>query len=148
MDLNQLAQIGEFVGGGAVLVTLVYLALQVRLGNDLARSEAVYNAVNTWSVSRQMLLDDGLSGILAKAQNDEELSAKQKIQLAGFLSELTYSSWAAYTSRRFSRAETAPEAIARQIRGSRVMRDAWDAQASELRDYKLGAFAEEVERLL
>jgi hypothetical protein len=30
MDLTQLANLGEFIGGVAVLVTLVYLALQVR----------------------------------------------------------------------------------------------------------------------
>ncbi len=30
MDLTQLANLGEFIGGLAVLVTLIYLALQVR----------------------------------------------------------------------------------------------------------------------
>ena len=37
MDLDQLANLGEFVGGVAVLVTLVYLAVQVRQGNALER---------------------------------------------------------------------------------------------------------------
>ncbi len=32
MDLTQLANLGEFIGGVAVLVTLVYLAVQVRSG--------------------------------------------------------------------------------------------------------------------
>lgn len=36
MDLTQLANLGEFIGGIAVLVTLIYLAVQVRQGrNDL-----------------------------------------------------------------------------------------------------------------
>ena len=30
MDLNQLADLGDFIGGAAVLVTLVYLAVQMR----------------------------------------------------------------------------------------------------------------------
>jgi len=30
MDLTQLANLGEFIGGVAVLATLVYLAIQVR----------------------------------------------------------------------------------------------------------------------
>ncbi len=30
MDLTQLANLGEFIGGVAVLVTLIYLATQVR----------------------------------------------------------------------------------------------------------------------
>ncbi len=37
MDLSQLANLGEFIGGVAVLVTLVYLALQVRQGNMIER---------------------------------------------------------------------------------------------------------------
>ena len=36
MDLTQLANLGEFVGGVAVMVTLIYLALQVRQSNRLA----------------------------------------------------------------------------------------------------------------
>jgi hypothetical protein len=32
MELNQLANLGEFIGGVAVLVTLVYLAFQVKQG--------------------------------------------------------------------------------------------------------------------
>lgn len=31
MNLTQLANLGEFVGGVAVLVTLVYLAVQIRM---------------------------------------------------------------------------------------------------------------------
>ncbi len=30
MDLTQLANLGEFIGGVAVLVTLIYLAVQLR----------------------------------------------------------------------------------------------------------------------
>lgn len=38
MDLAQLADLGEFTGGAGVLVTLVYLALQVRRGTNLSTS--------------------------------------------------------------------------------------------------------------
>ena len=40
MDLAQLANLGEFIGGVAVLVTLIYLALQIRQGSRFARIEA------------------------------------------------------------------------------------------------------------
>ncbi len=40
MDIMELGAIGELVGGIAVLVTLVYLALQVRNGNEIARDSA------------------------------------------------------------------------------------------------------------
>ena len=39
MDLTQLANLGEFIGGIAVLVTLLYLAVQVRQGNTRAQAE-------------------------------------------------------------------------------------------------------------
>ncbi len=41
----ELGAIGELVGGAAVLVTLVYLALQVRQGNEIARG----NASHQWT---------------------------------------------------------------------------------------------------
>jgi len=39
MDLTQLANLGEFIGGIAVLVTLIYLALQIRQGNAVQTRE-------------------------------------------------------------------------------------------------------------
>lgn len=38
MDLTQLANVGEFVGGIAVLVTLIYLAIQVKQGTTALSS--------------------------------------------------------------------------------------------------------------
>ena len=39
MELTQLANLGEFIGGVAVLVTLVYLAFQVRSNTNSERAE-------------------------------------------------------------------------------------------------------------
>ena len=44
MDLTQLANLGEFIGGVAVLVTLVYLALQVRQSNTWNRQQGFRDA--------------------------------------------------------------------------------------------------------
>ena len=49
MDLTQLANLGEFIGGVAVLVTLVYLAVQVRQGNANTRASARQNLIENWS---------------------------------------------------------------------------------------------------
>jgi hypothetical protein len=38
MDLNTLAQIGEFLGGLSVLLTLIYLAIQIRGNTKVVRS--------------------------------------------------------------------------------------------------------------
>ena len=40
MDFTQLANLGEFIGGVAVLVTLVYLAVQIRQGNNEGQRES------------------------------------------------------------------------------------------------------------
>ena len=44
MDLTQLANLGEFIGGVAVLVTLVYLARQVNQGNRLTKTQVLQEA--------------------------------------------------------------------------------------------------------
>jgi hypothetical protein len=33
LDLDTLSRLGEFIGGSAVLVSLIYLAIQIRQGN-------------------------------------------------------------------------------------------------------------------
>ena len=45
MDILQLGAIGELVGGIAVLVTLIYLSLQVRQSNHQVSAQAVKEAV-------------------------------------------------------------------------------------------------------
>ncbi len=144
MDLTQLANLGEFVGGVAVLITLVYLAVQLRQSNEMAKANAIHRAVNTWSAERRMRIDDSMSGVLAKAHSDESLSRKEEIQLRGYLSELTYSSWAAYTNKRFAAnaKRIAPDAVARQIGSSAAWREAWTEIDAELRDHDLGEFAD------
>ncbi len=49
MELAELANIGEFVGGVAVLVTLIYLVIQVRQGNSNSRASARQSLIDTWS---------------------------------------------------------------------------------------------------
>lgn len=49
MDLAQLANLGEFIGGVAVLVTLVYLAMQVRHGNQLAFLSATQSMLDSYN---------------------------------------------------------------------------------------------------
>ena len=60
MDLNQLANLGEFVGGVAVLVTLIYLVIQIRQNNANARAS-----------SRQALLTGLHSGNFEVAKDAE-----------------------------------------------------------------------------
>ncbi len=42
MNLDLLGNIGEFIGGLAVIVTLIYLAFQVRQGTKTLRANSVH----------------------------------------------------------------------------------------------------------
>ena len=48
MSLIQLANIGEFIGGLAVLITLAYLAVQMRQSTDLAQGAAQRDLMNSF----------------------------------------------------------------------------------------------------
>ncbi len=82
MDLTQLANLGEFIGGVAVLVTLVYLATQVRQGNRLARAQVQQD-------NARMAMDFGMASdleateLFIRARTDyDSLSNAEKV-LAG-----------------------------------------------------------------
>ena len=44
MDLTQLANLGEFIGGLAVLVTLVYLTFQIKQNTNAIKVSSFRNA--------------------------------------------------------------------------------------------------------
>ncbi len=48
MDLTQLANLGEFIGGIAVLATLAYLALQVRQNTSTLQSAAIQTVISDY----------------------------------------------------------------------------------------------------
>ena len=154
MDLTQLANLGEFIGGVAVLVTLIYLAVQMRQSNQIATADAVAQTVSTLSTYRQMLADDGVSEVWAKAQREEALSPKEKVQIHAVLSELTYASFAGYVNPRSaggiegSPEDVFPALVAAEIGASRVLREAWSEMERELRAFNVTAFAEAVSQRL
>ena len=57
MDLTQLANLGEFVGGVAVLVTLVYLAVQIREEKLANRSAAGDETARSWRENLGFLME-------------------------------------------------------------------------------------------
>jgi len=63
--LEQLGNLGDFVGGVAVLVTLAYLAIQIRqnteqvkIGSELARADTWARSVESFSNFRALLISD------------------------------------------------------------------------------------------
>ena len=69
MNLSQLGQVGEFIGGIAVLVTLLYLAVQARQNNKNQKLSATISlqdnylrAVDQWfgNTDRAAIIIEGL----------------------------------------------------------------------------------------
>lgn len=59
MDLQALAYIGELVGAGGVIASLLYLASQVKQAQRVARAENVREAQAAYSQVFRMLAEDG-----------------------------------------------------------------------------------------
>ena len=96
MDLTQLANLGEFIGGVAVVASLAYLAMQVRRGNENARQtfELERNQAN-----REMsahfakvfgsLQDESLFHLMEQAMSDwGSLSKSEQGRAAAWLGEM------------------------------------------------------------
>ena len=92
MDLTQLANLGEFIGGVAVLVTLIYLALQVRHGNETARSETVRAFVADWNEQVLAPLADPATGPLLRRANTnfQNLDGDEQIQAHGVWTQMVF----------------------------------------------------------
>lgn len=63
--LDELGNLGDFIGGIAVLVTLVYLAIQIRqntaqvkIGSEIARTDTYARSVESFSEFRSLLISD------------------------------------------------------------------------------------------
>ena len=82
MDLAQLANLGEFIGGVTVLMTLVYLAVQVRQSNRFARAQVQQDsarmAMDLWIASDL----EGTELFLRARRDFDSLSDAEKV-LAG-----------------------------------------------------------------
>jgi len=96
MDLTQLANLGEFIGGIAVLVTLVYLAVQVRTGAAETRDNTTLQIVSLALESRRDIMSGPLAEVLVKVGTGEALTATERERYFAFfqhsmnLHELVY----------------------------------------------------------
>ncbi len=81
MDLTQLANLGEFIGGVAVLVTLVYLSTQIKQSNRLTRAQVLQESARTSTELLASLSPDEL-GLMAKAFAEPEAVARPQSLLA------------------------------------------------------------------
>ena len=86
MDLTQLANLGEFIGGAAVLVTLIYLAVQVRHARREQEAQRLAMALQTMFAASEPLFYPGNASVVADAIADsgslESLVSRQLSAIA------------------------------------------------------------------
>lgn len=113
MTLNELGSLGEFVGAIGVVVTLVYLALQIR-HNTRAMRSSMHQDMNesTLRIAESMSDNGELVRIVIKAEADyENMTAEERYRFE------------AYAERIFGNFES----VYYSYRNSMVEEDLWEA---------------------
>ena len=88
MDLTQLANLGEFIGGIAVLVTLVYLAVQVGGSKKALKTQTHHNFLMASQRPWELLIADSeLADIVSRGHENP--------------ADLTRPEWARYSAYTF-----------------------------------------------
>ena len=85
MDLQALANLSQILGGVAVVISLVYLAIQVRQGTRAQRTENYARALDRVATMQALLSQDGdLSKVFSRgvvAVVDSHSPAKNPVDL-------------------------------------------------------------------
>ncbi|RLA46317.1 MAG: hypothetical protein DRR06_05375 [Gammaproteobacteria bacterium] len=112
MNIQELGSLGEFVGAIAVMVTLVYLAIQTRLTRKAAEvtqraaeetakyagvqaGAAVVEGYSRW---RMLMSKPDIAKIIVKAREDESLTDEEQVIYSAVFEELIYSASASFES--------------------------------------------------
>lgn len=90
MDLDSLAKLGEFVGGFFVVVSLVYLAHQVRQNTRSLRTENYARVLDRMStVQSRLSVDADLNRLVTiGAENPNRLTRSERVRFSWALYEL------------------------------------------------------------
>lgn len=90
MDFQSLADLGEIIGGIAVVVSLVYLSMQVRQNTTSQQTENYNSALTRFSAQQSILGKDGeLAMMFSKGVRDASvLTVQEKIQFTWILYEI------------------------------------------------------------
>ena len=89
MNWEAIGTIAEIVGAIAVVVTLTYLAIQIRTARVDAASAATYSAMEGYSRWRANILQNSdIAAAVAKANQSETLNEREQVQLRTLADEL------------------------------------------------------------
>ena len=85
MNWDALGAIGEIVGAGAVVISLVYLASQIRFSARTAKSEAVRTAIKEHQGYALLHLQPEIASLFRRGLHSfEKLNAVEKVQFKAY----------------------------------------------------------------
>jgi len=90
MELQTLANVGEFLGGLGVIVSLIYLAVQIRGNTSSQQSETYARSLERMAYMQELMAKDhALTKMFNEGLIDpSQLTITQKIQFAWVLTEM------------------------------------------------------------
>ena len=99
MTLDDLGNVGEFIGAVAVVISLIYLAVQLRQGNQLQRSESTRTFMHEYNTALVQLADPALTKLYRQGSKDfEALSRDEQMLVAAWLEQVLRTSYAGFTA--------------------------------------------------
>ncbi|MGR8950542.1 MAG: hypothetical protein ACU84Q_21060 [Gammaproteobacteria bacterium] len=106
MTVQDIAAISETIGAAAVVVTLIYLAVQTRQSRiaaeqsvNLAKVQATSSVAEAYSRWRTLVATNpALVGVIAKANSGGALTEVEKIQISQAFEERIVASWISFAS--------------------------------------------------
>ena len=89
MNWDALGAIGELVGALAVVVTLIYLAVQIRQSTNQSAANMASTVLNEYNRLQEIVISDQqISETLLRMKTDQELSPLQETQLEAYCNRL------------------------------------------------------------
>src|SRR5262245_53393900 len=94
MNWEAIGAIGEVVGAGSVVVTLVYLAIQVRQNTKAERIGTAQQILSTGAlINAESANNPELFDVMLKLGNGEELSPRERTAFSMFLASIFAQFW-------------------------------------------------------
>ena len=108
LSLSEWANLAEVVGAAAVVVSLIFVGVQVRENTAEIRATNRQQLIGrAHEATRSFAQDPGLASILAKAQDSESLSDAEAIQYAYLIRATLYDVQEAFVLNREGRLDDA-----------------------------------------
>ena len=89
MDITTLAAWGEFLGGIAVVVSLIYLASQIRMNTKTVRASNLSGQIAAGSEWSRMIVDPAAASLYVRDLEDfVGLSAEDQLRFNGLIGQV------------------------------------------------------------